>query len=542
MVLNILSKARTPTYDGTEDTSWGAVDKSLSAYITAYNAANGAELDPGTPVNELPSPAKGWIAGRSLLGNPAAETVAELIHSPVVNPATGALNSEALRNVLSADIPEESRGVAQGLLDSAFGTAEPRRDTKAVINSRTSGKFRRVKANGRDHIVTNMRPIVGDSVMNRIFYPDDEVHRSFEQLNNLPAPAGHPEVEGRRVSAYDPMAVNAHNIGGFVRKPTKSGRYVNAEFWLDEETAGASEAGRETKRRIEAGESVGVSTGLELRLVAGNGVAPDGERYTAVGRDYKFDHVAVLLTAPAAGAHVGTALITNAEGEEVAVGNVTASELHERLEDAVTKRVGLLTGSTKGAWVREVELDESFVVYRVYDRETDSGALYRQRFEASDDSVSLLGDPQEVTEQTTYVPVVREEPKPEEKPMELTMEKVTEWLAGQGLTPVSNAVKDQCQAFEATRGAFEAWQKAEAERLDGKRSELVENSELSAEQAALLDEPTVDAMLKTAKRVPVDNRARPGAGVGTGAPAGDGEQVTSDWCRSVMAGTAKKEG
>lgn len=549
MVHNILSKARKPKYDGTESTSWQSVKKTLQAFIAAYNSNEGTDIDAGAPVNELPQAAKTWIAGNSLLGDPSAETVEDLIFFPVVNPTTGALNAGALRAVLSgrgasADIPdaakESAQAQARSLLESEFD-AEPARNARMILNSRTSGKYRRVKANGRDHLVTNMRPIVGDSVMNGILYPDAEVHRSFEQLNNLPAPAGHPEVEGRRVSALDPMAMNAHNVGGFIRNPTKTGRHVLTEFWLDEAVAEGSDAGREVKRRIENGETIPVSTGLGLRLVAGNGTAPDGKAYNAIGKDYQFDHVALLLTDTAAGSHVGTELVFNAEGDPVRVGNVTTTALHEMLETVLAKRIALISGGEKAAYVRDIDLDESYVIARVYDKETDAATLYRMRFEVTDDTVSLLGDPQEVTEQTSYVPVATEPPKQEDEPMGLTMEKVTEFLASQGFVPVTNTVKEAMDAFEAHKSAFDAWLKAEAERLDGKRAELVENSELTAEQAAELSEPTVDAMLKTAKRTTADNSLRPGGGAPSGS-GGGGEIMSLDECRGILSGAKKAEG
>ena len=54
---------------------------------------------------------------------------------------------------------------------------------KITINSRTTGHFRKESLDGREHIVTEMVPIVGNSVMNRGFYPDDEVTKAFNSRN-----------------------------------------------------------------------------------------------------------------------------------------------------------------------------------------------------------------------------------------------------------------------------------------------------------------------------------------------------------------------
>ena len=54
-----------------------------------------------------------------------------------------------------------------------------------TVNTKTSGKFRKQKINGRDHIVTDIMPIRGDTSMNKILYPNDEVQKSFTQLKSL---------------------------------------------------------------------------------------------------------------------------------------------------------------------------------------------------------------------------------------------------------------------------------------------------------------------------------------------------------------------
>jgi len=73
---------------------------------------------------------------------------------------------------------------------------------KILINSRTSGKFRREDIDGRSHIVTTMMPIRGDITMNRVFYSNAAVTESFMQLDMLPAPNGHPVVNGISVPAF----------------------------------------------------------------------------------------------------------------------------------------------------------------------------------------------------------------------------------------------------------------------------------------------------------------------------------------------------
>lgn len=209
---------------------------------------------------------------------------------------------------------------------------------KILINSRTSGKFKREDIDGRSHLVTVMMPIRGDITMNRKHYPDKHVTSSFMQLNMLPAPNGHPVVNGISVLASHPVANNKQNIGGFLRNPRKKGKRVFVDFMLDEEVANNSEAGKETIRRIEAGEKIGVSTGLSINTVINKKGTDDfGKEFDQEVSGFNFDHVAILLNEEAAGEHAGTELILNEEGDEIFVYNAddsfNAISLNERIDE-----------------------------------------------------------------------------------------------------------------------------------------------------------------------------------------------------------------
>lgn len=131
METNVLSEARRPTFDGTEDVSWADVDKSFEAYRNGYYEHTAAERPEDVPsqVADAPQAMRDWIAARSLLGDPEAETFGNLLFFPVVNPGTNRLNAGAVRAVLGgraaqADIPEaaleSAQAVARDLLESEF--------------------------------------------------------------------------------------------------------------------------------------------------------------------------------------------------------------------------------------------------------------------------------------------------------------------------------------------------------------------------------------------------------------------------------------
>jgi hypothetical protein len=151
---------------------------------------------------------------------------------------------------------------------------------KIVINSNSSGKFSERMINGRPHLITSMVSIEGDTVMNRLFYPNAEVAAAYQQLAGLPAPASHPTVDGMNVTASHPLAVNAHNIGAFVVDGRLDGKRVVNELALDLEVARRDPRGVETERRIRNAERIPVSTGLNAMRVdmvgEHNGDAYDG--------------------------------------------------------------------------------------------------------------------------------------------------------------------------------------------------------------------------------------------------------------------------
>ncbi len=278
---------------------------------------------------------------------------------------------------------------------------------KILINSKTSGKFTREVIAGRSHIVTTIMPIRGDITMNNIFYPDAEVTNSFMQLNMLPAPNGHPEVNGVSVPAFHPVANNKHNIGGFLRNPRKKGKRVFADFLLDEEIANNSDAGKETIKRIENGDRIGVSTGLGItQVINKTGTDDFGKKYNREGKGFNFDHVATLLNEQAAGAHAGTELILNEENEEILIHNaqwqlneLSTSDLHHALSDLIKSPM-----ENTFSWVMDVFTDSKTFIYSV-EQKGANHQLFKQSYSVDqNDVVTLIDDKVEVVKKLEFIP------------------------------------------------------------------------------------------------------------------------------------------
>lgn len=276
------------------------------------------------------------------------------------------------------------------------------------INTRTSGKFDRIDIENRSHIVTTAMPIRGDIAMNRLFYPDAEIATSFMQLKLIPAPLGHPVINGHSSSIRHPVAMNKNNIGGFLNNPRKKGKRVFVDFMLDETVANQSDEGKEVIRRIEAGEKVGLSTGLGVEHVINKtGTDEFGKPFDREGSGFHFDHVAILLNDKSAGDHAGTELILN-EGTSdqlfvtnLALNELSSHELHEELNDLVHSAGDQFT------WVQEVFFDSKTFIFS---REVGNDRkLFRQGFAiGADDEVSLSGEVEEVDRKTEFIPVNNE--------------------------------------------------------------------------------------------------------------------------------------
>jgi len=290
---------------------------------------------------------------------------------------------------------------------------------KVAVNSKTSGKYTRTTVGGRDHILTNMMPIRGDITMNKIFYPNDQVKASYSQLNLKPAPNGHPSVAGEHISAFHPLAVNAFNIGAFVRSPRMKGKEVYNELLVDVEVANQSEDGIELMRRIEEGEEIGVSTGLTINeLEEKTGVDDFGVAYSFVGRGFNFDHVAVLLNEDAAGKHAGTAVVNADDPDSVIITNMdvpavhgnasvqglTTSNLNAQLHDLL-KQAYHGGGDREYLWVCEIFLDTEQVIF---EHETVDGGMKLRAAPFNIDSngnVTLTGVAQDVRKKVTFEPL-----------------------------------------------------------------------------------------------------------------------------------------
>lgn len=262
---------------------------------------------------------------------------------------------------------------------------------KIAINTSTSGKVRYEKLNGRNHLVTEMRPIVGDIVMNGGMYPDAEVAKSFMQLDQLPAPNRHPVINGKNASAFHPLAANKHNVGAFIRNPRKVKKEVFNELWIDETVANQTDEGKEIINRLETGSPIGVSTGLQLERTEVN---DDGLDYNWIGTNYQFDHVAILLENNQAGGDQTLTL----NDDDLQIVEITNAFSSNNVKDQISALLNEGLTNTR-AWVIDLMIedgDSGSVVYELNEK------LFKRDFTVMDDKVTLGSEGMEVIKTVTF--------------------------------------------------------------------------------------------------------------------------------------------
>jgi hypothetical protein len=121
----VISEAREPEYDSTEEKSWGDIPAATLSYYTENLDYDAERWD------DLTEEQKQEVVSHTLLGDPDADTADNGIFFPVVNAETGDLNRGALEAVRSgrgqsADIPEDTYEsafrIAGRLLNEEFGS------------------------------------------------------------------------------------------------------------------------------------------------------------------------------------------------------------------------------------------------------------------------------------------------------------------------------------------------------------------------------------------------------------------------------------
>lgn len=164
--------------------------------------------------------------------------------------------------------------------------------TETIVNS---SKIREELIDGEPHIVVPASTLPTEGiVMNAAFYSSDVIINSYKQLENTPAPLGHPVIDGQRVPSSDPRAQNAFGVGAYNRNVRVEDGVVKMEKVINKRIAESTEKGRALLKAIYDEQPIHTSTGLTARVSLTNG-AFNGITYNKVVDEARFDHDAFLI-------------------------------------------------------------------------------------------------------------------------------------------------------------------------------------------------------------------------------------------------------
>ncbi|MBM4069113.1 MAG: DUF2213 domain-containing protein [Planctomycetes bacterium] len=161
------------------------------------------------------------------------------------------------------------------------------------LQGNRAGSQRRT-VDGRDYIVAPLTLLMADTVLpgsqGALFYPASEVGRAVRGWEGKPLTNGHPTRNGKMRGAADEDA-----IGSITNVKFRNGR-LTADAWFDVEKTQASDSDLFTNilENLERGERIELSTGLFTDNEEKPGRTADGKTFSAIARNHRPDHVAIL--------------------------------------------------------------------------------------------------------------------------------------------------------------------------------------------------------------------------------------------------------
>ena len=260
---------------------------------------------------------------------------------------------------------------------------------------------------GRDYLVVPMVMLtegVHQGSNGPLYYPPDELAKAPVVWNHKPVVIYHPERNGMPVSACDPDVINTRKVGIIMNTKFESGK-LKSEAWLDMKRL--KEVDERVVISLDEKKPVSVSTGLFTDNEATDGEW-NGEKYIAIARNYRPDHLAILPDQKAAcSIEDGAGLLMNALHDHsikkhdhkllqalVAVANqLSHDDIRGKLQSLVS------AGDGPDDFTYVVEVFANYVVFRRKEK------FYWQDYERKQNEISLVGRAEEVEQVTKYVPV-----------------------------------------------------------------------------------------------------------------------------------------
>jgi hypothetical protein len=363
---------------------------------------------------------------------------------------------------------------------------------KALVHARSNavGQIRHEVRNGHNVMIVPSYVIKDDTILNGIFYGKDEIDKSFEGLNGTHAPLGHPQKDGMFLNAADPVAVAENGVFAFNENARRVDDRIAIDVVIYKDRAAENANGQRLLEAINKGEPIHTSTGLYMNIED----APEGHAAEKIGRNFVWDHNALLLDEPGA--------ITPDEGVGLMVNKSGLTVINSRVDWAEDDL----------AWAAEHLLDSAERLDKAKARE----ALLPRLVEALRGIMS--GGSAEANED-----VQKEDPM--DKETKAALDAVNTKIDTLADT-VTNGLKTLTDAQEAQANAAKEAEEAERESLTN-----------TIVKAAILDEDDCKA-LPVANLRKLAANAKPGKAAPVGNGAGDPD--TGNTVKFRVPGAAKE--
>jgi hypothetical protein len=293
------------------------------------------------------------------------------------------------------------------------------------------GAVSRTNIGGVEHIIVSSYTLPDDVVMNGGLYPADEIAASFDTLERTLAPVEHPQDDnGNFLPASDPIAIHNFHAGAWNMNVTRSEGRVRIEKHINVQEAMKTDRGKRLLDRINELETsdkpraIHTSVGLFLEVEDLDEPQTNaaGDTYHWIGRNFVFDHDAILLdSVGAATPDKGVGMAVNSDGEEVEVQRVSLSTEPARppATDHRTNAEGpsfqqvmeqiqhQITGLTNAEYVWLVDVFNTEAIF-----ETPQG-FFSVQWQMMNGTAQVNGLPIRVEKKVAYIPKVNSNEPPE---------------------------------------------------------------------------------------------------------------------------------
>lgn len=264
---------------------------------------------------------------------------------------------------------------------------------------------------GREHLVVPMVILtegVHNGTQGPLYYPKDELAKHPAAWNHKPIVVYHPTLNGRGISACEPVVLNTRKVGIMLNtKFDKKKSRLTSEAWI--ERARADLVDERVTQRIDNAEMMELSTGLFIDAVMDEGSWKE-EDYSGIARNFKPDHLALLPDMTGAcSIKDGAGLLRNAANAdftklkpkdrkaflsilEMSYGNV---------QMALTRALKEYYNIPEGSYSSYIYICDVYSDFFIYDW---NGKTYRLGYKSTDSGVELIDDeePVEVFKVSSY--------------------------------------------------------------------------------------------------------------------------------------------